>query len=176
MKILPSPLRQNYPKSWQKHQFLVNSSQRIPPREFLPKKSSQKNPPKKFIPKNSSQKNCPKKFSQKILQKKFSQKRSSQKISPKKFLPKKSSKKILLKDSQKFPNNFSNNLKISLHRTWRPKTLSGLLNLFCKRILASQKSMKIWIQRTFSFINGSNYNHTLYSHNNLYSQFSVKVN
>ena len=59
-------------KSWQKHQFLFNFYQVIPPTELL-----QKNPPKKFLQKNSSKK-----------------------ISPKKFLPK-NSQKFFLKNSSK---------------------------------------------------------------------------
>jgi hypothetical protein len=69
--------------------------------EFL-----QKNPPKKFFQKNSSKKIPPKN-------------------PPKKF-PKNSQKKI-----RKISQKISKILKVSnsLHRTWRPKTLSGLLNL-----------------------------------------------
>ena len=74
-----------------------------------------------FIPKKSSWK--------KILPKK-----SSQKISPKKFLQKKSPQKIILKNSPKIQKFFKIFLKIflkksiSLHRTWRLKTISGLLS------------------------------------------------
>ena len=92
------------PKSWQKHQFISyansNSSQRIPPKNILSKKSSQKE--------------------------------SSQKIPSKKFLQKNPPKKYP-KTSQKNPKTISQKiskiLKVSnsLHRTWRPKTLSGLL-------------------------------------------------
>ena len=121
-------------KSWQKYQSLSDSDKNSSPKKPLPK-----NPPKKIFPRISSQKyfpkNSPKKFSQKILPKKSSQKilqkNFSKKITTKKFRPKKSSQKI----SKKFPKNFKTKseknhkiLKIfhSLHRTWRPKTLSGL--------------------------------------------------
>ena len=98
------------PKSWQSSQF--QCKQRIPPKKFLPKKFSKKIPPKKLRQKNSFKKILPK---------------NSLKISKKK------SKKF-----QKFSKNFKKNpknsqiipkiLKISNspHRTWRPKTLSGL--------------------------------------------------
>ena len=46
--FLPSCLET---KSWQTNQFLLHSSQRIPPKKFLPENFSQKNPPKKFLQK-----------------------------------------------------------------------------------------------------------------------------
>ena len=62
------------PKSWKTNQF--QCKQRIPPKEFLPKKSSQKSfqriPPKKFCQKNSSKKSSgkiPKKFQKKFQKK-----------------------------------------------------------------------------------------------------------
>jgi predicted PurR-regulated permease PerM len=82
-------------------------------KEFLPKRSSQKKTPKEFLQKN------PRKI-QKILQK-----------NPRKI------QKILQKNPEKFPKNSKQFLKEflilkisnSLHRTWRPKTLSGLFLL-----------------------------------------------
>jgi hypothetical protein len=69
-----------------------------------------------------------KNFSKKILPKKSSQNIHPQKIIPNKSPPKnkkksRKNKKKFQKNSQKIPT-----LKIfnSLHRTWRPKTLSGL--------------------------------------------------
>ena len=79
---------------------------------ILPKKSSQKNPPKKFLPKTSSQENPP----NKILQK------NSQKIPPKFQKNSKNFKTI----SQKIPKILK--ISNSLHRTWMPKTLSGLFS------------------------------------------------
>ena len=90
-------------------------------KEFLPKNSTN-NPPKKNFPKKSSKKIPPKKFRQKKLLQKFFGK-----------IPKKCFKKS--KNFQKFPKKFYTIsqkiikiLKISnsLHRTWRPKPLSGL--------------------------------------------------
>jgi hypothetical protein len=93
-------LRQNIDKN-------INSLL-IPPKEFPPKKSSQKNPHKIILPKNFSQKIPPNKFLQKNPPK-------NSKKNPKK----------IQKNSQKI----SKILKVSnsLHRTCRPKTLSGLL-------------------------------------------------
>ena len=87
----------------------------IPPKEFLQKQSSQK----------SSQKNPPKNPSNKISHKKFLQKKFRQKIPPKKSL-RKIPKKIQT-IFQKIPNFLK--ISNSLHRTWRPKTLSGLFAL-----------------------------------------------
>ena len=69
----------------------------------------------KILPKNP-----PKKSSQKNPLKKFLPKNSSKKIPPKK-IPKK-----FPKNSKKIPKKFLRSN--SLHRTWRPKTLSGLFS------------------------------------------------
>ena len=91
---------------------LLNKSPKNPP-----KKISQKNPPKK-----SSQKNPHKKISS---QKNILPKHFFQKIPPKKSFQK-NPPKIFQKNSQKYSKIFQNISQKSLHRTWRPKTLSGL--------------------------------------------------
>jgi hypothetical protein len=90
----------------------LDKNQNLPPKNSL-KKSSQKNPPKKILSKN---------FSQKIPPKQFRQKNSSKKIPPKN-----SSEKILQKNSLSHKKSKILKISNSLHRTWRPKTLSGLL-------------------------------------------------
>ena len=121
IKILPLHWDKITPKSWQKHKLLVNFYLVIPPNQFLSKilakKSSQKSS-QKILPKNLSQKIPPKIFLQKnLLPKKFQQ-------NPKNF--------------QTISQNNSMIFKISnsLHRTWRPKTISGL---FVERLCQSVK-------------------------------------
>ena len=115
------------PKSWQKHQFLVNFYWVIPQKKSFQKKSS-----KKIFPKKSSTK------------------KSSQKFLPKKILKINSFNKILLKIPKNFQKIFqrisqkiSKILKVSnfLHRTWKPKTLSGL---FTTSMYTSENLANFW--------------------------------
>ena len=99
----PSFILLHYPKILTKtktSQFQCN--QRIPHKEFLPKKSSQKNPPK-----NPLKKFLPNKSSQKIPPKKFRHKNSSKKIL------RKNSLKISKKNSKKIQKNSKNSPTIS---------------------------------------------------------------
>ena len=99
-------------KSWQKHQILWDSNNLVDfnnvYKELIPRKSSLKNPLKKILTKNP-----------KILKK--IQENS------KKFPPKNPEKiQTISKQFLKIPN-FKKYPINSLHRTWRPKTLSDLL-------------------------------------------------
>ena len=111
-----------------------------------------------LISKNSSQKLFspkipPKKILKNISPKNSSQKISSKKILQKKFLQKNPPKKYP-KNSRKNPKKFQTiSLKIpkilkisdSLHRTWRPKTLSGFFfdSTSFKRL--GQKSLNYFV-------------------------------
>jgi hypothetical protein len=100
--FLPCAFRQNLDKDQnldkQINSFYIEIKQRIPPIKILPKKSFRK---------------IPKKF-----QKKFQKIPKKSKQFPKNF------QTISQKTSQKIPKILK--ISNSLHRTWRPKTLSGL--------------------------------------------------
>ena len=151
--FLPSPLTQNLDKQVNSN-INKESSQSIPPKKSFQKKSLKKNLPKKFLPKKSSQKISPQKILQKIPPKKSFGKipwkfqKKSTESSKIKYKNSKNSPTTFKKIKKKIPNNFKSKFQIpkilkisnSLQRTWRPKTLLGLL--WCKMSIFWRAGMR----------------------------------